>query len=105
MKTVLFIQTYLLLNEAHRSYGIDISNKQTNRGGAPSLFGKLTRHFDPSTHKRYGALYNFDVMFVGLKGAVGMKLEVDGTVTAYLQATDNLEAPVGTWVFLKRNDM
>ena len=86
--------------------GAEILAKVQAGGGSPMWrFGKLTRHFDPSTHKRYGALYNFDVMFVGLKGAVGMKLEVDGAVTAYLRAAESLEAPVGTWVFLKRNDM
>ena len=36
--------------------------------------------------KKYGALYNFDVLFNGQKGAVGMKLEVNGEVTSYATA-------------------
>ena len=69
-------------------------------------FGTLTRHFDPIKDKKYGALYNFDVTFAGCKGAVGMKLEIDGVTTAYISqelAADTADTTEGTWLLLQRD--
>ena len=59
-------------------------------------FGKLTRFFDAATTPRYAALYNFDVLFTGQKGPVGMKLEANGAKTRYY--TDTAEE--GAWSFV-----
>ena len=76
-----------------------------NRGQPQWLSGQLTRFFSPKTDKKYGALYNFDVAFVGLRGAVGMKLEANGEKTAYAKPGQTAEsAENGTWMLLKRLD-
>jgi hypothetical protein len=66
-------------------------------------FGKLVRHFDKSKDKKFASLYNFDVLFNGQKGAVGMMLEVSGTTTAYITPTGNIRSPEGTWFFVTRS--
>ena len=58
--------------------------------------GKLTKFI---TAPRFVKLYNFDVHFVGEKGARGMKLEKDGKTTAY-DASAGTHAPEGTWFFV-----
>ena len=62
---------------------------------------RLERWFDPKTDKKYGALYNFDVRFADLRGAVGMKLETSGELTAY-DACALKNAAEGTWFFVSQ---
>ena len=64
--------------------------------------GRLERWFDPKTAKKYGALYNFDVRFADLRGAVGMKLETSGELTAY-DACALKNAAEGTWFFVSQD--
>ena len=49
--------------------------------------------------KGYGKLYNFDVLFEGMKGGAGMMLENDGTTTKY-DANAHELSPEGTWFFV-----
>ena len=59
-------------------------------------FGKLTRFFDAVATPRYAALYNFDVLFTGQRGPVGMKLETNGATTRYYTGTPE----EGAWSFV-----
>ena len=45
---------------------------------------------------RYAALYNFDVLFTGQRGPVGMKLETNGATTRYYTGTPE----EGAWSFV-----
>ena len=66
--------------------------------------GRRERWFDPKTAKKYGALYNFDVRFADLRGAVGMKLETSGELTAYDACALKQECRRGDVVFCQQGD-